>query len=140
MGILDGERTFGGQLLDYCDSLVVTTDGGYLLGYIEQPPFFGSYGEGKFRLAKFNTFGQMEWKQTMGTSAPHSEISLLSTIDEDFVMACSTINNVGTKDFWFTKFSKTETGIDFQLFLLLTTFLILLVIGIFLYRKRIDRP
>jgi hypothetical protein len=140
VGSLEWERTFGGPLLDYCDSLVVTTDGGYLLGYIEQPPFFGNFGEGKFRLAKFNTVGQMEWKQTMGISAPHSEISLLSTIDEDFVMAGSTINNANTKDFWFTKFSKTDTGIVFQLFLLLTIFLILLVIGIFLYRKRIHRP
>lgn len=140
VGNLKWQQTYGGLLLEYCDSLVVTNDGGYLLGYIEQPPFFGDFGEGKFCLAKVNTVGKMEWNQTMGISAPHSKISLLSTSDENFIMAGSTIDNAGTKDFWFTKFSKTETGIDCQLCLLLTIFLILLVIGIFLHRKRINRP
>jgi len=137
VGSLEWDQTYDGLLLEYCDSLVVTNDGGYLLGNIEQPPFFGTFGEGKFLLNKVDTAGKLEWEKNLGISAPQSRISLVSTVDGSYILAGSTLDSAGTRDFWMTKISGSETLSELQLYILITIFLILMVAGFLFYRKKV---
>ena len=61
-GNLEWNQTYGGSIADYCDSMVVSSDGGYTLACISQTPTFG---DGVFWLVKVDSVGNLEWNQTL---------------------------------------------------------------------------
>ena len=71
-------KTYGGVMLDYAYSLVITSDGGYALaGHT-----YLTMGEAQdYWLVKTDALGNMEWNQTYGTTGPGWGSSVVNTSD-----------------------------------------------------------
>ncbi|MFW9777738.1 MAG: hypothetical protein ACFFE8_02710 [Candidatus Heimdallarchaeota archaeon] len=96
-------RTFGGPANDWANSVVQTTDGGYLFagGTI-------SYGAGAsdMWLVKTNASGTAEWNKTLGKTGVETANSIIQTSDGGFVIAGQSApfsSLVDTFDFWMVK-------------------------------------
>ncbi|PVX24404.1 MAG: hypothetical protein CW691_07735, partial [Candidatus Bathyarchaeum sp.] len=100
VGNLEWNQTYGGSIADYCDSMVISSDGGYTLACITQTPTFG---DGVFWLFTVDSSGSLGLNQTYAVSAHHSHTSLLLTADESYILGGSTRDPMGYRDFWLAK-------------------------------------
>jgi hypothetical protein len=92
-------QTFGGSAQDYANSILQTTDGGYIIGGETW-----SYGAGLSDawLIKINSNGNEEWNQTFGGSAQDYANSILQTTDGGYIIAGRTESN-DEGDVWLIK-------------------------------------
>jgi len=132
LGNLEWNQTYGGSIADYCDSMVISSEGGYTLACISQTPTFG---DGVFWLIKVDSFGIMEWNQTYGVSAHHSHTSLLIMADGSYILGGSTRDNMGYRDFWMAKIGGTESGSDFLIFVSIPILVVFVLIVVLIYRR-----
>jgi len=96
-------KTYGGAVWDYAQSVVQTGDGGYALaGYTT------SYGSGwQFFLVKTDFAGAMQWNKTYGGTDTEAAYSLVQTGDGGYALAGYTLSyGAGNYDFWLVKLSK----------------------------------
>ncbi len=138
LGNPEWNQTYGGSIADYCDSMTVSSDGGYTLACISQPPVRTStqpFGDGVYWLIKVDSFGNMELNQTYGVSAHHSHTSLLITAEGGYILGGSTRDNSGNQDFWLAKIGETDSGLE-VLFLISVPLLVLsALILVLVYRR-----
>ena len=94
-------KTFGGSNADDCNSVIQTSDGGFLAG-----GYTCSYGAGKadFWLIKTNSQGNKIWDRTFGGSGCDGCESVIQTADGGFLAAGYTKSyGAGEADFWLIK-------------------------------------
>ena len=96
--------TFGDQFNDEARSLVVTGDGGYVLG-----GFSWSYGSGQsdFWLIKANRDGLRQWQRSYGGLARESAHALIQTSDGGYALAGWSESFSSRDRFWVIKTSST---------------------------------
>ncbi|MFX0184584.1 MAG: hypothetical protein ACFE95_16000 [Candidatus Hodarchaeota archaeon] len=123
-------QTYGGTGLDYADSVVSTSDGGYVLaGRTES---YGA-GESDMWLVKTNAAGQVEWSQTFGGIDSEAAYSVIATSDEEYVLVGRTESyGAGNEDIWLIKIDIkddfTETT-SFPAFEVILFFIIVLIVN-----------
>ncbi|MEJ8801186.1 T9SS type A sorting domain-containing protein [Pontibacter sp. H249] len=111
------DKAFGGSGEDWFTSLIVTSDGGYLLaGY----SFSGANGDkaeanrgqGDYWVVKLNADGAKVWDKTYGGSGNDNLIAIKQTPDGNYILAGRSESNVdndklepsrGKADFWILK-------------------------------------
>ena len=100
-------KTFGGDDMDACTSMVQTADGGFALaGYT------ASFGEGGIDmwLIKVDANGNTQWDQTYGGIDQEGAFALIQTYDGAFVVAGYTESyGAGGSDIFLVKVIKTTT-------------------------------
>jgi hypothetical protein len=102
-GNMEWNQTYGGKGHEEAYSLVVTSDGGYVLaGYTES---FGAGGT-DFWLIKIDAYGNVEWNQTYGGAQYEYARSLVETSDGGYAIAGfkgSQTIDFQAGDFWLVK-------------------------------------
>ncbi|OQY37807.1 MAG: hypothetical protein B6226_04650, partial [Candidatus Cloacimonetes bacterium 4572_65] len=100
-GELEWENSFGGANRESGKSVLLTEDGGYLIGASTE-----SYGAGGYDvwLIKLNSEGTLEWQQTYGGTGRDVLQAAQKTNDGGYVfIAESDSFGAGGDDFWFVK-------------------------------------
>jgi predicted secreted protein len=132
LGNLEWNRTYGTPRADYCDSIVISKEGGYTLACITQPPTFG---DGEFWLIEVDSLGSLKLNQTYGTSAHHSHTSLLRTTEDNYILGGSTRDTWGLRDFWLVEIGESNTGSEISM-LILPPILVIIFLFVFLIYRR----
>ena len=95
------DLTFGGNKDDVCDSMVQTSDGGYVLAGNTKSK---GAGDADFWGVKLDSNGSKTWDYTFGGSDYDSAESIVQTSDGGYVLAGNTKNNsAGGNDLWVIK-------------------------------------
>jgi hypothetical protein len=131
-GNLEWNQTYGGPIADYCDAMVVSSNGDYTLAGFSQEPI---QGDGDIWLINVDSLGNMLWNQTYGLSAHHSQASLLATVDGSYILGASTRDDIGNHDFWLAKIAKTNTSSELLIYLLIPVLVVLALIAIIIVRR-----
>lgn len=122
-GEIKWQKTYGGQYADVLESLIVTEDGGFLVGGYSNSPAskyksHSGYGEGDFWVLKLNKDGDIEWQQTIGGSDDDHLYSLIQTNDNGYLIAGDSASqtsgnkrksNKNGTDFWVIKLDEEGT-------------------------------
>lgn len=107
-GQLMWQKTFGGQFFDELRSLVVTADGGFLLGGYSNSPTSGNKlednnGIGDFWIIKTDANGNMIWQKTLGNKGDDQLYVVHQCQDGNFLAGGSTTLAENGADFWVIK-------------------------------------
>jgi len=86
-GVLQWERVYGGSEIEYANSVVQTSDGGYAL--LGRTYSFGA-GSEDFYLVRTDSIGMMMWYETFGGPDAEEGNSLEQTMDGGFILGGST--------------------------------------------------
>ena len=107
------QRTYGGKYADVLQSMVVTKDGGYLIGGNSNSPSsrdksMEKLGNGNdFWLLKLDTEGKLEWEQTLGGSGEDQLKVVVQTQDGNYIVAGNSNSTTRTTkngtDLWVVK-------------------------------------
>ena len=116
-GTLEWQKTLGGSGNDYGESILQTTDGGYIMaGYTSSTDgdVSGNDGHQDAWIVKLSSTGVLEWQKTYGGTSPEEVYSINPTADGGYIMAGYTEStngdvtvNHGDKDAWIVKLSST---------------------------------
>ena len=101
-GSIQWTRTVGGTGYDMANSIIQTTDGGYVLG-----GYTNSYGAGNndMYIVKLNSSGTLQWSKTVGGTGDEQAQSVVKSTDGGFVAAGYTGSfGTGGKDIFIVKF------------------------------------
>lgn len=134
-GSMQWSQTYGGEIADYCESVVVTANGGYALACITQKPTFG---DGEFWLINTDSVGNLVWNHTIANSAFHSSASLLTDSDGSLVFGGTTRDSLGKRDFLLVKISQTGTEVDYTVYLYIAVVIVFAILAIagFSYKRK----
>ena len=138
LGNMEWNQTYGGLIVDYCDSMTVSSDGDYTLACISQPPvrtLTPPFGDGVFWLFTVDSLGGLELNQTYGVSAHHSHTSLLNSGENNYILAGSTRDPVGNRDFWLAKIGETKMESEYIIIGFSLTLVLLLFVGLVIYKR-----
>jgi len=92
-------QTYGGEYSDQAWSMIVTSDGGYVMAGSTGPMI-----NEDFWLVKTDEFGNVEWNRTYCGPEDDEAISLIKTSDGGYAIAVQTVSNgTGSIDFWLIK-------------------------------------
>jgi hypothetical protein len=101
-GSLQWTRTLGGTGDDKAQSIIQTTDAGFVVaGYTN------SFGAGNYDMyiVKLNSSGTLQWSRTVGGTGDDQAQSIMKTDDGGFIVAGYTDSfGAGAKDFYIVKF------------------------------------
>ncbi|QMU31038.1 T9SS type A sorting domain-containing protein [Adhaeribacter radiodurans] len=111
------DKTLGGNATEDFTSMVVTPDGGYLLGGTSTSGVSGdktqtSRGQADYWIVKVNSSGNIVWNKTIGTSGYDYFEDLIATPDGGYLVGGSTFSDVsgdktekskGSFDYWLVK-------------------------------------
>lgn len=113
------QKTLGGSLNDFGNSVAITPDGGYVVAGIARSndgDVSGSHGINDLFITKLSSAGVVSWKKTYGSSGDDGAYSIINTIDSSFVVvgyAGANSGDVsgyhGSIDAWVIKISATGT-------------------------------
>jgi hypothetical protein len=104
-GNMEWNKTYGGTEYESVDSLVATSDGGYVFGGGTYS--FGA-GDMDFWLIRTDATGNMEWNQTYGGTEFDSPEAMIQTSDGGYAIVGFTWSfGAGWADFWLVK---TDVG------------------------------
>jgi hypothetical protein len=87
-GTLQWQKCFGGKRDDGSESLVQTTDGGYVIaGYSESSDgdLTGNHGGADCWIIKIDSLGTMQWQKSLGGSGWDFATSVLQTKDKGYI-------------------------------------------------------
>ena len=119
--ILEWEQSYGGSRVDRLNSIIPTSDGGYLLGgYTDSNDGdvqSGIQGRYDYWVVKINSMGTIEWEQTYGGSDTDELYSTLPTSDGGYLLGGYTESNDGDVqsgnhgevDSWVVKINSSST-------------------------------
>ncbi|PQJ76718.1 hypothetical protein [Polaribacter glomeratus] len=113
-GQVSSVKTFGGSKNDALNSIVKTTDGGYVvLGYTQSNDFDSSSKSDEsfdFWVMRFSSDDELLWNKTFGSSGDDRGVDIIATNDGGFALLgyASTADkdvslNAGSQDFWILK-------------------------------------
>ncbi|RDE17423.1 MAG: hypothetical protein C4K49_02885 [Candidatus Thorarchaeota archaeon] len=110
-GAVTWQKSYGGNLSDYGNSIDLTTDGGYIVaGYTY------SFGAGSMDawVLKLNSTGGVTWQKTYGGTSGDEANSVQQTADGGYVVAGNTGSfGAGGSDVWVLKLNSTG-GVAWQ--------------------------
>lgn len=124
-GELEWQKGFGGENNDLLQSIVLTKDGGFLLGgtSASNKSFDkkeDSKGQNDFWIIKLNAKGEEEWQKTIGGEANDNLQSVIKTNDGGFLIGGTsassisfdkTTTNFGNLDYWLVKINSINTTV-----------------------------
>jgi len=116
-GNITWQNTIGGDNPDVLESIIQTTDGGYLLGGLSQSSISGdktenSQGWGDYWVVKLDVAGTITWQNTIGGSSNDQLRSIIQTTDGGYLLGGDsqssisgdkTENSQGNSDYWVVK-------------------------------------
>ncbi|MEZ5199038.1 MAG: hypothetical protein R2764_22445 [Bacteroidales bacterium] len=118
-GILEWETNLGGSSWDTANSIVQTSDGGYILGggsSSTDGDVGGNNGESDFWIVKLTASGTIDWETNFGGSYEETAYSIQQTLDGGYIVAGTSSSsdgdvggNYGSYDYWIVKISVTGT-------------------------------
>lgn len=97
-GVAQWNQTYGGPNYDWGFSVLLTTDGGFLLAGST-----GSYEPAGMWLVKTDSEGVVQWNQTYGGPVFDYPSSVLPTADGGFLIVGSRMGELLTTDMWVVK-------------------------------------
>lgn len=99
IGAIEWDKTYGGSLNDFANSIINTSDGGFAVaGYTTSSNgdiTDGNNGQEDIMLLKLNSIGELNWNKTYGGSQYDWAYSVVQTGDGGFAIAGSTYSNNG---------------------------------------------
>ncbi len=94
-------RTYGNADVEWCWTVLETSDGGFMLGGAVMPSTFGPMD---IWIVKTNTAGEIVWEQRYGGENSESCAAILETANHDFVLVGGTWSfGAGASDIWLLK-------------------------------------
>jgi hypothetical protein len=124
-GIIEWQKTYGGQYADLLRSMEQTSDHGYILAGYSNSPISGEKtdadkGMGDYWIIKINDLGEIQWQNTYGADGDDQPYVIHQTSDEGYILGGNSnsqnaltpfggIVSNGT-DFWILKLD-SEGGI-----------------------------
>ncbi|MBL0095584.1 MAG: T9SS C-terminal target domain-containing protein [Bacteroidetes bacterium] len=117
LGSIQWQNTIGGSLTDVLQSIIQTSDGGYILGGYSESNISGnktenSLGSGDCWIVKTDSLGNIQWQNTIGGNGIDEVASICQTTDGGYILGCvsesnisgdKTENSLGSFDFWIVK-------------------------------------
>ncbi|MFI5173155.1 MAG: T9SS type A sorting domain-containing protein, partial [Chitinophagales bacterium] len=121
IGSVEWQNTIGGNGIEYLESIIQTSDGGYLLGGASDSGLGGDktepkMGEYDYWLVKLTSTGTIQWQNTIGGSDDDWLFSVIETNDNGFLLggysssgisSDKTEANIGEEDYWIVKINST---------------------------------
>ncbi|HZE86514.1 MAG TPA: gliding motility-associated C-terminal domain-containing protein [Puia sp.] len=127
--VIQWQRTFGSTNGDYPNSIVPTSDGGYVVaGYTEGANgdvqgYHGNIGLGDLWVIKMDASGVVQWKKSLGGTYNEVNADIHQTPDGGYIIAgseasvdCGFSGNHGGLDIWLIKL-KANGDLEWQKFL-----------------------
>jgi hypothetical protein len=122
------DKTIGGSLGEQANSIITTSDGGFVVtGYsssnITGDKSEASRGLSDYWIVKLNSTGQKVWDKTIGGSVNDIPQSIISTSDGGFVVAGYSSSNIsgdkseaskGGTDYWIVKLATSPSSTSFD--------------------------
>ena len=117
LGIIQWQNSIGGSNADYLYSMHQTLDGGYILGGSSESNISGdkiesSKGVIDYWIVKVDSFGNIEWQNTIGGSNYDYLQSIQQTVDGGYILggysksdisSDKSEDNIGLEDYWIIK-------------------------------------
>jgi hypothetical protein len=123
-GNLSWQDCYGGIGLDGANSILTTSDGGYLFAGVassNNADVSGNKGLFDFWVVKLNSTGVIGWQKCLGGTSNDVAMSVQPTLDNGYVVAGRSISNnmditnaKGQDDFWVVRFVGTPTPIGIR--------------------------
>lgn len=119
LGNIEWEKTYGGSSTDNLNSMISTSDGGYLLGGFtgsnDEDIQSGNEGKNDYWVVKIDSLGTIEWEKTYGGSENDYLFSIISVSDGGYLLGGRTDSNDGdiqsgnhgSSDYWVIKINST---------------------------------
>ncbi|OJU47861.1 MAG: hypothetical protein BGN96_05740 [Bacteroidales bacterium 45-6] len=113
------QKAYGGTQNEYINSIIATSDGGYILGcytYSTDGYVSGNHGDADIWIVKINSSGTIVWQKALGGTDTEwiSVYSIVQTSDGGYLLAGSTYStdgdvtgNHGDRDIWLVKLDAT---------------------------------
>ena len=126
-GEIEWEKTIGGSDFDILNSVIQTSDGGYLCGGWSQSPISGNKtdptnGDEDYWIVKLTSTGAIEWDQSIGGSLNDRLWEIQETSDGGYILggnstsdasADKSENAIGDSDYWVVKVNNVG-NIEFE--------------------------
>ncbi|MFN8284996.1 MAG: T9SS type A sorting domain-containing protein [Chitinophagales bacterium] len=123
-GNIQWQKTIGGNDYEYLKSVVLTTDGGYLLGGYSKSRHFGekvdaNRGLYDYWVVKLDSSANIQWQKTIGGNENDLLFSICQTSPTQYVVAGYTESgisgekstvNCGASDYWILKLKEFEAN------------------------------
>ena len=116
-GSIEWEKSLGGTLDDWAQSIQQTSDGGYVVAgttYSNNGDVTGNHGLQDYWVVKLSSNGSIEWQKTLGGSSDDVASGIQQTFDGGYIVAGSTYSNDvdvtgnhGLQDYWVVKLGST---------------------------------
>ncbi|RMA66291.1 T9SS type A sorting domain-containing protein [Ulvibacter antarcticus] len=116
-GDIAWQNTIGGSDSDIVHCISQTTDGGYIFGGTSWSDISGdktenAIGDGDIWVVKIDSFGQIQWENTIGGNGLDFLESIIQTMDGGYILASGSDSNIsgdktenseGLSDYWVVK-------------------------------------
>ena len=123
VGEIEWQHTIGGALKDLLTSLLLTSDGGYLLGGHSLSEISGDKsescrGNSDYWIVKVDSLGNIQWDKTIGGSEKDELNVVDQTIDGNYILGGNSLSGIsgekseicrGGADYWILKIAPTGT-------------------------------
>lgn len=125
-GLVQWQKTIGGEYLDLLQSLEQTIDGGYIIGGYSNSPSSGEKtddvkGIGDYWIVKIDPKGKIEWQKTFGGNGDDKLHLVHQTADGGYIVggnsnSTETLTSVGGNvkngtDYWVIKLDKMGSAV-----------------------------
>jgi len=105
IGDIEWQRTYGGSDMDFPNTILITSDGGYIIAGVTYS--FGA-GDCDCWILKLTSVGDIEWQRSYGGSEWDRAESILQTEDGGYVVLCQTYSfGAGAYDRWILKLTSS---------------------------------
>lgn len=113
-GIIEWQRTYGGQFTDLLRSMEQTTDNGFILAGYSNSPMSGdktnnNKGAGDYWVIKTNDIGEIQWQKTYGADGDDQPHVIHQMLDGTYVLG----GNSNSKNALTTMGGIVGNGIDY---------------------------
>jgi hypothetical protein len=122
-GVIEWQKTIGGNQSDLLSSILATNDGGYIISGISESNISGNKTENSnglydYWVVKIDAVGTIQWQNTIGGSDEENGGYLTITNEGDYIIAGTSMSNIsgdktqnskGLSDYWLIKLAQNGT-------------------------------